>query len=49
MEILWQIGRIEGRNKYKNGKLEGLWRYYDESGKLKKEENYKNGERIDTD
>ncbi len=32
-------------NQMKNGKKEGLWKYYHESGQLREEGNYKDGER----
>ncbi len=37
-------GKLKSETYYKNGKLEGIAKIYDENGQLLDEENYKNGE-----
>ena len=38
-------GRLKGETPYKNGKREGISKFYYESGKLKEENPFKNGKR----
>ena len=38
-------GQIKEEGNYKDGKKDGLWKYWDENGKLRYEKNYKDGER----
>ena len=43
MEIYHENGKLEQIGNYKNGKLEGEWKFYHNNGKLEQIGNYKNG------
>ena len=46
MEIYHKNGKLKIIGNYKNGKLEGEWKYYYENGTLEAIVNYKNGDVI---
>ena len=41
-----EVGKLQRDVAYKNGKIDGLMRYYDPEGKVTLQYTYKNGERI---
>ena len=45
-EELYDNGQLEWGANYKDGKLDGLFEWFDENGNLIKTKEYKNGERI---
>ena len=46
MEISYrENGKLRWIDNYKNGKLEGEWKFYHNNGELEQIRNYKNGKR----
>ena len=39
----YENGQLRYKVNYKDGKLDGLWEYFNEDGSLKKTDTYKNG------
>ena len=48
IESYYSNGRLEGRGRIKNGKLEGVVEYFDRNGRLTEKEFYRNGELVKT-
>ena len=41
--VYWENGNIYLEENYKDGKLDGFWKYYYENGNICQEKNYKDG------
>jgi antitoxin component YwqK of YwqJK toxin-antitoxin module len=48
VEKFYENGQLKWRTNFKDGKLDGLWEWFDNDGNLRSTDTWKNGELVET-